>query len=37
VVDALPTSRPTLERLGFERITDTWPCEWRAGARAPHR
>jgi hypothetical protein len=25
-VDALPTSRPILERLGFVRITDTWPC-----------
>lgn len=28
-VDALPTSRPVLERLGFRRLTDTWPCEWR--------
>jgi len=28
VVDALPTSRPILERLGFERVTETWPCEW---------
>ncbi|MDB5321582.1 MAG: acetyltransferase [Phycisphaerales bacterium] len=28
-VDALPTSRPILERLGFEHLTDTWPCEWR--------
>jgi hypothetical protein len=28
-VDALPTSRPILERLGFVRLTDTWPCEWR--------
>ena len=27
VVDALPTSRPILERLGFEWVTDTWPCE----------
>jgi hypothetical protein len=27
LVDALPTSRPILERLGFERLTDTWPCE----------
>jgi hypothetical protein len=25
-VDALPTSRPILERLGFVRLTDTWPC-----------
>jgi hypothetical protein len=31
VVDALPTSRPTLERLGFERMTETIPCEWRPG------
>jgi hypothetical protein len=29
-VDALPTSRPTLHRLGFHWLTDTWPCEWRA-------
>jgi hypothetical protein len=28
VVDAMPTSRPILERLGFERVADTWPCEW---------
>lgn len=27
-VDALPTSRPILERLGFEWLTDTWPCQW---------
>jgi hypothetical protein len=26
IVDALPTSRPILERLGFIRLTDTWPC-----------
>jgi hypothetical protein len=25
-VDALPTSLPTLERLGFVRLTETWPC-----------
>ena len=31
-VDALPTSRPILERLGFRRLTDTWPCEWRPAA-----
>ncbi|MGH3000929.1 MAG: GNAT family N-acetyltransferase, partial [Gaiellaceae bacterium] len=24
-VDALPTSRPILERLGFERLTTTTP------------
>ncbi|MDB5303968.1 MAG: acetyltransferase, partial [Phycisphaerales bacterium] len=29
VVDALPTSRPILQRLGFLRLTDTWPCVWR--------
>ena len=28
LVDALPTSRPILERLGFEHLTDTWACEW---------
>jgi hypothetical protein len=26
LVDALPTSRPILEKLGFVRLTDTWPC-----------
>jgi hypothetical protein len=30
-VDALPTSRPILERLGFVRLTDSWPCTWRPG------
>ena len=29
VVDALPTSRPILERLGFRHVADTWPCEWK--------
>lgn len=29
LVDALPTSRPILERLGFLHLTDTWPCIWR--------
>ena len=28
-LDALPTSRPILERLGFQWLTDTWPCEWK--------
>jgi hypothetical protein len=28
LVDALPTSRPILESLGFQHLTDTWPCEW---------
>jgi len=27
-VDALPTSRPILQRLGFQWLTDTWPCDW---------
>jgi hypothetical protein len=31
LVDALPTSRPILERLGFQWLTDTWPCEWEPG------
>ncbi|MEO6912794.1 MAG: GNAT family N-acetyltransferase [Candidatus Baltobacteraceae bacterium] len=26
IVDALPTSRPILENLGFVRLTTTWPC-----------
>jgi hypothetical protein len=25
-VDALPTSEPILERLGFTKLADTWPC-----------
>ena len=28
IVDAMPTSRPILERLGFQYLTDTWACEW---------
>lgn len=28
IVDALPTSRPILERMGFRHVTDTWPCQW---------
>lgn len=30
LVDALPTSRPILERLGFVHLTDTWPCVWQS-------
>jgi hypothetical protein len=26
IVDALPTSQPILEKLGFVRLTQTWPC-----------
>ena len=29
LVDALPTSRPILESLGFCRLTGTWPCTLR--------
>ena len=29
LVDALPTSRPILQRLGIEHLTDTWACEWK--------
>lgn len=25
LIDALPTSRPIVERLGFKHLTDTWP------------
>lgn len=28
LVDALPTSRPILERMGFDAIGSTWPFEW---------
>jgi hypothetical protein len=28
IVDALLTSRPVLERMGFVMVTRTWPCEW---------
>jgi GNAT superfamily N-acetyltransferase len=31
-VDALPTSRPILERLGFRQITTTTPWTWPPGA-----
>jgi len=27
-VDALPTSRPILERYGFISVAKTWPCDW---------
>lgn len=27
LVDALPTSFPILQRLGFSRLASTWPCE----------
>jgi GNAT superfamily N-acetyltransferase len=31
-VDALPTSRPILERLGFRQITTTTPWTWPSGS-----
>lgn len=33
-VDALPTSLPILERLGFIAVAETWPCTLRSGAGA---
>jgi GNAT superfamily N-acetyltransferase len=27
-VDALPTSRPILEKYGFKVVASTWPAEW---------
>jgi hypothetical protein len=29
IVDALQTSEPILRQLGFEKISETWPCEAR--------
>ena len=29
IVDAMATSRPILQRMGFVRITDTVPCNWK--------
>ena len=33
MVDALPTSRPTLTRLGFQRLSASRPCRWRPTER----
>lgn len=30
-VDALPTSRPILEKYGFKVVASTWPAEWPPG------
>ncbi len=30
-VDALPTSRPILEKYGFKEVASTWPAEWPPG------
>jgi hypothetical protein len=29
IVDAKPTSEPILRRMGFAKISETWPCQWR--------
>jgi hypothetical protein len=28
MVDARATSQPTLGRLGFRRVSCSWPCRW---------
>ncbi len=33
MVDALPTSRPTLSRLGFQRLSASRPCRWSPSER----
>jgi GNAT superfamily N-acetyltransferase len=30
-VDAMPMSRPILEKYGFKRVASTWPAEWSPG------
>jgi GNAT superfamily N-acetyltransferase len=30
-IDALPTSRPILEKYGFKAVASTWPAEWPPG------
>ena len=34
MADALPTSRPTLTRLGFQRLSASYPCRWAARSAA---
>jgi GNAT superfamily N-acetyltransferase len=34
-VDALPTSRPILERYGFKRVASTWPAVWPPDGKRP--
>jgi GNAT superfamily N-acetyltransferase len=34
-VDALPMSRPILERYGFKRVASTWPAVWPANGKRP--
>ena len=34
-VDAMPTSRPILERYGFKRIAYTWPAVWPPNGKRP--
>jgi GNAT superfamily N-acetyltransferase len=35
LIDAQPTSEPIVRKMGFERLTSTWPCEWRAEPSPP--
>jgi hypothetical protein len=28
-VDASPMSRPILEKMGFQLIALSWPCQWK--------
>lgn len=35
IVDAKPTSRPILERMGFRWVDDTYPCEWHPPTAGP--
>jgi GNAT superfamily N-acetyltransferase len=34
-VDAMPTSRPILERYGFKRVASTWPAVWPPNGKWP--
>lgn len=31
LIDAQPTSAPIVRKLGFERLTSTWPYDWKSG------
>ncbi len=33
-IDASPMSRPILEKFGYELLTYTYPCKWKAGQRS---
>lgn len=36
-VDALPTSRPILQKYGFIDLAKIWPCDWAAGTERKSR